>query len=488
MTQDNSPRAPPGTPPPRQSELPRSWRRGSVAGVYAALLVTAAVSSSGITVIYNVLPTLQRAFPGQPALAWVVTIYWLASAVAAAVCGRLGDLRGRRQTMTVVLALAACGALVAALSPSLPWLIAGCFVQGAASGITPLAFGIFRENLPAARVPVAVGVLTSAGTVTAGINFVVSGMVIDRFSWQAGFLLKVVLAVLGLIGLLLWIPKSKPQPGPPVDMLKGLLFAPALAAFLVGVQQLRHWGPGDLRILGLFGGGALMIAVWARYQLRSPQPLIGLRILTNRQIVLANVCFIVIVLGTIQVGQILSLFFQQPRWTGTGLGLSATGSGWMHLVLDAFSMIAAPWSGRIALRYGAKRAALIGFALIAVGWTCLVVWHGDRAVTLAGSALALSGYAATATALYNLIIESVPVQRTSEATGLTYVLFTAFFAVGAQIIFALLGSSRVTDAAHGRLDFPSDAAFKLGFGYIAATGVVGFLLATQLPRRKQTTP
>jgi hypothetical protein len=55
----------------------------------------------------------------------------------------------------------------------------------------------------------------------------------------------------------------------------------------------------------------------------------------------------------------LSLFFQQPLWTGTGLGLSATGSGWMHLLLDAFSMIAAPWSGKIALRYGAKRAALI---------------------------------------------------------------------------------------------------------------------------------
>jgi MFS family permease len=466
-------------------DTPARWRRGSVSGVYAALLITAAVSSSGITVIYNALPTLQRSFPGQPALAWVVTIYWLASAIAAAVCGRLGDLRGRRQVLAVVLALCACGAVAAAFSHSLPWLIAGCFIQGAASGITPLALGIFRENLPPERVPVAVGVLVSAGTVTAGVIFVVSGMVIDRFSWPAGFLFKVALSMVGLIALFVWVPKSKPQPGQPVDMVRGLLFAPALAAILVGVQQLRAWGPTDIRIWVLIAGGSLLLVAWARYQLRSPQPLIGLRILANRQIVLANVCFIVIVLGTIQLGQILSLFFQQPLWTGTGLGLSATGSGWMHLLLDAFSMIAAPWSGKIALRYGAKRAALIGFALITVGWASLAVWHGDRLVTLTGSAVALSGYAATATALYNLIFESVPERRTGEATGLTYVLFTAFFAVGAQVIFGLLGTSRVTDAIHGRLDFPSDAAFKLGFAYIAATGVVGLFLASQLPRKKQ---
>jgi hypothetical protein len=94
----------------------------------------------------------------------------------------------------------------------------------------------------------------------------------------------------------------------------------------------------------------------------------------------------------------------------------------------------------------------------------------------------------TAAALYNLILESTPAERTGEATGLTYILFTAFFAVGAQIVFALLGTSRVANAAHGTLDFPSDAAFTLGFGYIAATGVLGFLLATRLPRTPGRAP
>jgi predicted MFS family arabinose efflux permease len=323
--------------------------------------------------------------------------------------------------------------------------------------------------------------LTSAGTVCAGIMFVASGVVIDRFSWHSGFLLKVALAALALIALFVWVPPSRPQPGPRVNLFKGILFAPALAALLVGVQQIGAWGFADIRLWALFASGALLLAVWARTQLHESQPLIGLRILANRQIALANVCFVVVVLGTIQIGQILSMFFQQPLWTGTGLGLTATGSGLMHLVLDAFSIIAAPWSGRIAAKHGARRATLLGFCIIAVAWAWLAVWHGDRGITLAAAAFALSGYAVTATALYNLIIESTPQERTGEATGLTYVFFTAFFAVGAQIIFALLGTSHVA----GHVELPSDAAYTLGFGYIAATGVLGFLLASLLPRQRR---
>jgi hypothetical protein len=96
----------------------------------------------------------------------------------------------------------------------------------------------------------------------------------------------------------------------------------------------------------------------------------------------------------------------------------------------------------------------------------------------------LAGYSITACGLYNLIIESTPIRRTSEATGFTYVLFTAFFAVGAQIIFALLRTSRIAEPLHGSGDFPSQGAFSLSFAYIALTGLVGVGVALRLPNRQ----
>ncbi len=458
--------------------------RRSYVGFYIALILTSCVASAGITVIYNVLPTLQRIFPGQAALAWVVTLYWLFSAIAAAVCGRYGDAIGRRRMMCIVLVLCACGALLAASASTLMWLIAACGLQSVAMGITPLAFGLCRENLPPQRVPFAVGVLTAAGTVSAGIIYVGSGVIIDHYSWQAGFLFKVALAVVAWVAVLLLIPTSIPAAKRDFNWFYGLLFAPGLAAILVAVQKIHDWGLADWRLWGLFLAGSVVIAIWARHELRVDNPFIDLRVLRDPQIRLANIGIVVLVLGAVQIGQVFTLMFQQPSGTGVGFGLSATRSGSMHLLLDLAALVAAPWSGRIAARYGARRAALLGFAIVTLAWGLLVPTQLSLGATVSIAWLTLAGYAVTSCGLYNLIIESTPPERTSEATGFTYVLFTAFFAVGAQILFALLRTSRIVDPLHAGMDFPSRHAFSLCFGYIALTGLMGMIIASRLPKRQ----
>jgi MFS family permease len=156
----------------------------------------------------------------------------------------------------------------------------------------------------------------------------------------------------------------------------------------------------------------------------------------------------------------------------------------MHLLLDLVAFIAAPWSGKIAARHGARRSALIGFAIIALSWGSLVFVHPSLAPTVSIAAVTLAGYSITACGLYNLIFESTPTRRTSEATGFTYILFTAFFAVGAQVIFALLRTSRIVEPLHSSADFPSQAAFSLSFAYIALTGLMGIGVALRLPNRQ----
>lgn len=239
-----------------------------------------------------------------------------------------------------------------------------------------------------------------------------------------------------------------------------------------------------MRLLCLFAAGLVLMVVWARHELRATHPFVDLRVLRDPQIRLANIGIILLVLGGVQIGQIFTLLFQQPAWTGVGYGLDATHSGSMHLLLDRVSVIAAPWSGKIAARHGGRRSALIGFAIIALSWGSLVFVHLPLALTVLIAAVTLAGYSITACGLYNLIIELTPAHRTSEATGFTYVLFTAFFAVGAQIIFTLLRAGRIVEPLSGIGDFPSQAAFTLSFGYIALTGLVGVGVALRLPNHQ----
>lgn len=461
-----------------QSSGPRSsWR------IYVALLLSACVASAGISVIYNMLTTLYRHFPGAGGIGWVVTIYWLASAIAAAVCGRLGDVFGRRRTLLIVLVLCSLGAMLSALTSSLPILIAGCAIQGIAAAITPLSYGLVRESLRDDQIPVAVGALVTAGMVGAGVVYVLSGVVIDRYSWQGGFWFKVALAAAAFVLARAWLPDSRPKPGPPIDLVRGLLFVPGLCAILIAVQKLGEWGVADRRIWALIGGGLLVLAIWGREQWRQHNPLINVRSLARRPVMVANLCMMFLALGGLQLGQVLSLFFQQPTWTNTGLGLSATTAGALMLMLTCMALLGGPWSGRIAATTGARSALLIGMAIIAGAWGGLVFWHDRAAFVLGGAILGSLGLSIAQAGIYNLIVEATPPERTGEATGLTYIFLACFFAVGAQALFAILASSSVTDPVHGTQVFPSGAAFGMSFGYVSLTAIAGFLIALSLPKK-----
>lgn len=453
----------------------RPWR------FYTALIVTAFVASAGITVIYGMLATLYREFPGAEGVGWVVTIYWLASAVAAAVGGRVGDLVGRRRTMLVVLACCILGAGVSALASSLAMLIAGCLLQGTAGVITPLNYGLVRENLSDEHIPMAVGLIVTAGMVGAGVIYVLSGVVIDEFSWQGGFLFKVALAAVAMLLVWGWVPDARPSPGPALDLVRGLVFVPGLCAILVAVQKLGAWGVGDPRILGLLVAGFVLLALWGRQQWNAPHPLINVRSLLERRVLIANACMMFLALGGLQLGQMFSLYFQQPAATGTGLGYSATFAGAVMFLLNISALVGGPLSGRIASRFGARSTLLAGMGTMALAWGGLAVWHGGTAVVMVLAVACSLGLAVAQGGIYNVIVAATPPERTGEATGLTYVFLACFFAVGAQCLFALLATERVSLPGGGDATYPSAGAFGLSFGFVSAMAGLAFLTALLLP-------
>jgi MFS family permease len=450
-------------------------------GFMLAILLAAVAASSGITVIYTVLVTLYKAFPGSHSISWTVTAYWLGSAVFAAVSGRLGDLLGYRRILLVVMSVASVGAVVAACATNVAVLIAGCAMQSVAAGITPLSIGLVRENVPPSRLPAAVGIISAAGMVSAGLIYICAGVVVDHYSWQGGFWFKVALCAAAVVAVRLWTPPSPQQPGARIDYVRGLAFTPALCAILFAVQQIGVWGPGDLRVWGLFVAGLIALVLWARHQHSVQHPLINVRLLKTRHVILANACMAFLAAGAMQLGQVFSLLAQQPAGTHTGFGLSATAAGLLMFSINIVALAASPWSGRVAARYDARSAALIGMAILACAWASLIVLHQSLLLFVPGAILCSFGLAFSNTALYNQIVAATPPHQTGEATGMLYVFFSCFFAVGAQVVFALL---RNTSASHGVASFPADSGYISVFAYIACSSGAGLLIACTIPKRR----
>jgi MFS family permease len=458
--------------------------------VYLVVILINFVSAAGVTTLYSMLPTLYRQFGGRHGAGWAVTGYFLVAAISAAFCGRLGDLLGRRFMTLVVLALAAAGALLSALSSSLTLLIAGCALQGTAGALTPLAIGLARESLDARRVPVAIGIIAAAGSTGAGIAYLVAGLVIDHFAARGGFLLKLSLALVTMILVLVMTRRPQRAVGSlrGIDLVRGALFAPAIGALLLVVDRGGEWGWADPRTLACLLFGVATLSYWTHHQARQAKPLIDVRILRTRAVAMAYLAIIFLAIGSIQIGLMNSLFLQQPVWTGVGFGFSATALGWFMLANNSVSVLFSPLSGSLANRFGARRAALAGGMVAVVAWLSLALFHATLLAAATASVLSLIGVSMLLPALNIIVVHSVPVERTSEVIGIGQVCLMAFMAVGAQFLYRILASDTIANHVPNAAPYPSDLAYTRAFIYVACASLACLLLVVSQRRQIRNLP
>ncbi|WP_160108160.1 MFS transporter [Pseudomonas izuensis] len=456
----------------------RGWK-----SVIAALMLAEIASAFEVSMAFAALPTFYKLFNDPALVGWVITAYLLMAAAAAAICGRIGDIYGRSRVLIAMLVLAAVGSLISALADSLEIIVLGRAVQGVAAAVTPLCFGLVRENLPQDKVPLGIGIVAGTMSTAAGVGFVVGGLAIDYLTWHWIFYISTIAAVIGLILVSLLLPPSprKPQ-GEHLDILGGVMFAPAVAGLLFALTKAPAWGWADSRTLGLGGCSLVLLLCWGVYEWRHPTPLIDVRLFRNRQIALTNLCYVLISLGAMQFAQVLFTLLQQPTWTGVGLGVAATMAAMIKLPSSLVAIVASPWGGYISGRHGARRAMLYAMCFMISGWAALTIHHSTIwFVVLAVMANGI-GAAIAFSAIPNLIVEVAPAQRISEITGLTQVIRTTFMAVGAQMVAFIFGAYSITSSEHPGT-FPNEQAYTTVFGIITLLSMACLLVCLALPRR-----
>ena len=151
------------------------------------------------SVVILALPAIYREFNAQVAdVAWVVTAFNLAIAVAAVPAARLATRRPAGQVCAGGLVLFAAGSSACALAPSLAFLIGARAVQGVGGAAAVCAA---LELLPeiAGGERRAVRVWATAGVAGAALGPAVGGLLTQLISWQSIFVAQVPLALIPAI-------------------------------------------------------------------------------------------------------------------------------------------------------------------------------------------------------------------------------------------------------------------------------------------------
>ncbi len=409
----------------------------SLAGLAYAVLSSAVIPA---------LPALQHDLhASETGVSWLLTGFLLSASVGTAIIGRLGDIYGKERLLLWTLLILAGGTLLAAVSPSLGVLILARVIQGVAGGIFPLAFAIARDEFPSDRVAGSIGLMSAILGIGAGVGMVIGALIVEHLGWHWLFWIPLVVTLLAALCTWRFIPESPVRSRARVNWLAAALMSVGMGAVLIAIAQTTVWGWGDTRTVGLFVVGLVFSLLWIATEVRSREPLVDMTMMRIRGVWTTNLAAFLLGAGMYASFIVFPQFAQLPKRTGFGFGASIVDSS-LYLLPSALMMaVMGMGAGRIARRFGSKRALVAGSAAAAAAFGFAVAAHRHPYDMLITAALLGLGVGLAFAALGNLIVQAVPPTQTGVASGMNTVMRTLGGALGGQ-----LSATFITDnMAHG---------------------------------------
>jgi len=375
-----------------------------------------AVLASGGIVVASMQTIVAPLLPHIPALtgvsrtaaSWLLTITLLTGAVFTPLLGRLGDMYGKRRVLLGALGLLTVGSLLCAVSSDFAVLLIGRGFQGAALAVVPLGMSILRDELKPAKVPTAVGFMSSTMGIGAAVAMPVSTVIVENFDWHTMFWVS---AVMGLADMaLVWrfVPASPTRSAGRFDIVGALGLSTALVCLLLAVTQGGEWGWLSLKTVGLSAAALAVGVAWSLHQLRVPSPMVDLRVSASRPVLLTNIGAMVIgfafYANTLSTAQLV----QEPVETGYGLGLSLAVSGLCLMPMGVAMVVLSPVSGRLVATRGPRFALTIASSILAIGYLLRLFTSEGLVAIIIGSTVVAAGTAIAYSALPSMIMQSVP--------------------------------------------------------------------------------
>jgi MFS family permease len=442
-----------------------------------AALAYAVLSSA----VIPALPILQRELhASETGVTWLLTGFLLSASVGTAIIGKLGDMYGKQRLLVWTLIVLAAGTLLAAVSGSLPELIAARVIQGVAGGIFPLSFGIVRDEFPAVRVSGSIGLMSAILGIGGGFGLLIGGLIAEHLNWHWLFWIPLAAMIVGAACAWRLIPESRVRASGGVNWTAAALLTTGMTAVLLAIAQTTAWGWGSARTLALLAAGLAVCAGWIRVELRSRRPLVDMTLMRVRAVWTVNLAAFLLGGGLYTFFLVLPQYAQLPVSTGFGYGASVVVAG-LYLLPSALVMgVLGTVAGRVERRFTSRRALIAGAAISAVACGWLAVASERPYDMLISGALFGVGIGLAFSALGNLIVSAVPEEQTGVASGMNTVLRTLGGALSGQIAATFIVSSTV----HGQPQLSGfTATFAMSALFLAGCVGAGLLIPAAAPAR-----
>ena len=422
-------------------------------------------------------PAISAAFALETqAIRWVVAAYVLTYASLMLAFGRLGDIVGYRRVFRAGLVTAAVAFTLCALAPDYGWLLVARTVQGVAAALLlscapALATTLYDES----RRTWVLGAYASMGAAAGALAPLIGGASIALLGWSGVFWFRVPLALAALL-LLHYLPSApeadRAAAAQSPDLGGSVLLAAGLALLLLA-PTLAQSGDSVLPsvLAALFG--AILCGAFTLRQRGAPRPFMPGTVVRDPGFALMNLASVSVHLAAFAVPLLV------PYYLARISGYGPLGIGGLLTLWPIGMMVGSALTAPMARRFGNRRAAVLGGAMVAIGQFAIGLWPASPALMLCALGLHGAGIGLFQVAYTDSVIAALPRQDRGVAGSLTILTRTIGILVGAAALTAALHATETRSLALGLDERDAFlAAFQSVFGYSALLFAAVFALAS----------
>jgi predicted MFS family arabinose efflux permease len=409
-----------------------------------AALTTAVVSSLGMLLV----PTISHELGVEVSTGqWTLTVNLLVGAISTPVMGRLSDGPHRKRLLLCSLALILVGSITAAAAPNFAVFLVGRALQGLTYGIVPVTIAMARRYLAEEQVRPGISSLSVTVATGLGVGYPLTGILAHLFGFRSAFWFAALFLLTALVVVWRLVPDGPDARAPrgPFDVPGAVLIATGLSLLLLAISEGSNWGWFSPWTLGMLAGAIVVLGVWCVVELRASHPLINLRVMRNRDVLVAN-CTAIGLGAAMYVGlSIVSLVAQAPASTGYGIAMPLFWAGFVMLPLSVGSFGANRVVRRVAHRIGQRTLILVGSGLGTASSFLMWMAHDELWEVLIGMFGFGVGMGMTYAAMPVLIERSVADTALGSAVSFNQVLRTVGGAFGSAVSAAVLAAHLAPD-------------------------------------------
>jgi len=388
----------------------------------------------------------------QLELTWVVNVYTLVFASLLFIAGAVGDRYGRKLAMQIGLAVFTAGSLYAGfLAQTGTELIISRIVMGiGASFVMPTTLSIINNTFPKKERARAVAIWGAIAGIGMMFGSVISGILLEHFSWHSLFYFSAIVAIIGLIANQYLAHESKDEKESPVDWLGGLFSAAGVFGIVYGITEAPSAGITDTLVLWSLIGGGISIIAFILWELRSKSPMLDMGLFKNRAFAISSLTLTLVFLA------MSGVFFSMSQLMQLVMGYSALESSLLTIPLMLPMMFVSPLVPGVVKKLGARVTISAGLVLVAIAFLIMSTWTKDMTYWhLFFTMLAMMlGITFAMTPGTNILMASVPRNRSGMGSAMNDTTRELGGALGVAVLGAVLSAAYEQSVADTASKFP----------------------------------